>query len=134
MGAGSAGRPRPPPAKAGLEVPGLLDLGKRRRVRAFETFRSLDGSRLGELRRAGQEIDEPHLEATFLDDRVSVEDARQMGHIPVDELIAQPELLAARDLVLHHFSARYTAAEVAQICQQRLPDGVKARARALGTD
>ena len=161
-----------------------LELGKRRRVRAFETFhrvpsqgytvwerrhrlraefRNLDGPRLGELRRAGREIDESHdvpvlcfsgdtraevlertpelqqaetllLEATFLDDRVSVEDARAMGHIHLDELIAQPELLAAKDVVLHHFSARYTAADVSQICQRRIPDAVKARLRILGTD
>jgi ribonuclease Z len=161
-----------------------LELGKRRRVRAFETFhrvpsqgytvwerrhrlraefRELDGPRLGELRRTGQEIDEPYevpvlsfsgdtrvevlertpelkqaetlvLEASFLDDRVSVEDARAMGHIHLDELIARSELLVARDIVLHHFSARYTAAEVARICQQRLPDAVKPRVRLLGAD
>jgi ribonuclease Z len=161
-----------------------LDLGKRRRLRAFETFhrvpsqgytvwerrhrlrpefRNLDGARLGELRRAGQEIDEPHdvpilcfsgdtrvevlernpelleaetllLETTFLDERVSVEGAREMGHIHLDEVIARAELLSARDIVLHHFSARYTPAEVSQICQQRLPDAVKARVRLLGAD
>ncbi len=161
-----------------------LDLGKKRRVRAFETFhrvpsqgytvlerrhrlrpefRNLDGARLGELRRAGQEIDESHdvpvlcfsgdtrvevlertpeiqqaetllLEATFLDDRVSVEGAREMGHIHLDELIARPELLSAKDIVLHHFSARYNVADVSRICQQRLPDAFKARVRILGED
>jgi ribonuclease Z len=161
-----------------------LDLGKRRRVRPFETFhrvpsqgytvwerrhrlrsefRHLDGARLGELRRSGADIDETHdvpvlsfsgdtraevlertpelqqtetlvLEATFLDDRVSVEDARQMGHVHLDELIARPELLAAKDVVLHHFSARYTADDVSRICQQRLPDDVKGRVRILGDD
>jgi ribonuclease Z len=161
-----------------------LDLGKKRRVRPFETFhrvpsqgytvwerrhrlrpefRDLDGARLGELRRAGHEIDEPHdvpvlcfsgdtrvevlertpelqraetllLEATFLDDRVSVEGARQMGHIHLDELIARPELLTAREIVLHHFSARYTATEVSHICRQRIPDAVRDRVRILGAD
>ncbi len=161
-----------------------LDLGKRRRVRAFETFhrvpsqgytvwerrhrlrpefRNLDGARLGELRRAGQVIDEPHdvpvlcfsgdtrvdvlertpelqqaetlvLEATFLDERMSVEDARQMGHIHLDELIARSQLLTARDIVLHHFSARYTAADVSRICEQRIPDALKGRVRVLGAD
>jgi ribonuclease Z len=161
-----------------------LDLGKKRRVRAFETFhrvpsqgytvwerrhrlrppfRDLDGARLGELRRSGQDIDEPYdvavlsfcgdtrvevlernpelqqaetllLEATFLDARVSVEDARRMGHIHLDELVARSELLAAKDIVLHHFSARYTAADVSQIFEQRLPDAVKARARILGPE
>ena len=154
-----------------------LDLGKRRRVRPFETFhrvpsqgytvwerrrrlrpefRDLEGVRLGELRRAGHELDEEHdvpvlcfsgdtrvevlernpellqaetllLEATFLDDRVSVQDARAMGHIHLDELVARSELLAARNIVLHHFSARYATAEVPQICQRRLPDTVRDR-------
>ncbi len=167
-----------------LEPGEELELGKRRRVRAFETFhrvpsqgytvwerrhrlrpefRNLDGARLGELRRAGQEIDESHdvallcfsgdtrvevlernpelqqaetllLEATFLDDRVSVDDARKMGHIHLDELIARPELLSASDVVLHHFSARYGAADVSRICQQRLPDAVKARVRLFGVE
>ncbi len=161
-----------------------LEFGKRRRVRAFETFhrvpsqgytvwerrhrlrpefRDLPGARLGELRRAGQQVDEAHdvpvlcfsgdtrvevlernpelqqaetllLEATFLDDRVSVEDARRMGHIHLDELVARSELLAAKDVVLHHFSARYTAADVSRICEQRLPDAVKARFRILGVE
>jgi ribonuclease Z len=161
-----------------------LDLGKRRRVRAFQTFhrvpsqgytvwerrhrlrpefRDLDGPRLGELRRAGRDIDEPYdvpvlcfsgdtradvldrtpelqqaetllLEATFLDDRVSVQDAREMGHIHLEELIARSQLLTAKDVVLHHFSARYTAADVSRICQQRIPDSLKARVRLLGAD
>jgi len=161
-----------------------LDLGKRRRLRAFETFhrvpsqgytvwerrhrlrpelRHLPGARLGELRRAGQEIDEAHdvpilcfsgdtrvevlernpelqqaetllLEATFLDDRVSVEDAREMGHIHLDELLARADLLAAKDVVLHHFSARYTAADASQICERRIPDALRARVRVLGAD
>jgi ribonuclease Z len=161
-----------------------LELGKKRRVRAFETFhrvpsqgytvwerrhrlrpefRELEAPRLGELRRAGQQLDEPYevavlcfsgdtrvevlertpelqqaetlvLEATFLDDRVAVEDARAMGHIHLDELIARADLLTAKDLVLHHFSARYTAADVARICQHRLPDAVKPRLRFLGAE
>jgi hypothetical protein len=57
-----------------------------------------------------------------------------MGHIHLDELIARSDLLAARDIVLHHFSARYTAADVSRLCQQRIPDAVKARLRILGTD
>ena len=159
-----------------------LDLGKRRRVRPFETFhrvpsqgytvwerrrrlrpkfRDLEGVRLGELRRAGHDLDEEYdvpilsfsgdtrvevlernpellqaetllLEATFLDDRVSVEDARAMGHIHLDELVARSELLAAKNIVLHHFSARYAAAEVSQLCHRRLPDTVKERITCFG--
>ena len=168
------------PLALGEELP----LGKNRWVRPFETFHrvpsqgytiwerrhrlrpefhGLDGARLGQLRRAGEVIDETHdvpllsftgdtrvevlernpelqqaetllLEATFLDDRVSVEDARAMGHIHLDELIARSDLLAARDVVLHHFSARYSGAAVSQICQQRLPDAVRGRVRILGAE
>jgi ribonuclease Z len=168
------------PLAAGQELP----LGKKRWVRAFETFhrvpsqgytvwerrhrlraefRNLDGSRLGALRKDGTELDEPYdvpllsftgdtrvevlertpelqhsetlvLETTFLDERVSVEDARSMGHIHLDEVIARASLLRAQDIVLHHFSARYATADVKRICEQRLPEGLKPRVRLLGAD
>jgi ribonuclease Z len=167
-----------------LERGDEFELGKKRRVRAFETFhrvpsqgytvwerrhrlrpefRELDRARLGELRRAGQVVDEPYdvpvlcfsgdtrvevleanpelqdaetlvLEATFLDERVSVDDARAMGHIHLDELVARADLLTARDVVLHHFSARYGPAEVAKICQRRIPDALGGRLRVFSAD
>jgi ribonuclease Z len=165
------------PLAAGQELP----LGKTRRVRPFETFhrvpsqgyivwesrhrlreefRNLDGPRLGALRRAGTELDEPYevpliaftgdtrievlertpdlqrtetlvLETTFLDDRVSVEDARSMGHIHLDEVIARESLLRAHEIVLHHFSARYATGEAKRICEQRLPEALRPRVRLL---
>jgi ribonuclease Z len=131
---------------------------RRRRLR--EAFRHLEGPELGRLRRAGEEVDEAHdvpllsftgdtrvevleqtpelqrsetliIEASFLDDRVAVADARAMGHVHLDELIARAELLTQRDVVLCHFSARYTAEEIARFVTQRMPDQTGARVRLL---
>jgi ribonuclease Z len=134
-----------------------------RRHRLREEFRNLDGPRLGALRKAGKELDEAYdvpllaftgdtrievmertpelqrtetliLETSFLDERVSVEDARSMGHIHLDEVIARESLLSAQDIVLHHFSARYATGDVKRICEQRLPEGVRLRVRLLDGD
>ena len=134
-----------------------------RRHHLREEFRNLDGPRLGELRRAGTVIDDPHdvpllsftgdtrievlertpelqrteslvIETSFLDDRVSVEAARTMGHIHLDELIARAALLPAHDVVFHHFSARYGPGDVARICARSLPDDLKPRVRLFGAD
>ena len=134
-----------------------------RRHHLRQEFRHLDGPRLGELRRAGTVLDEPHdvpllsftgdtrvevlertpelqrteslvIEASFLDDRVSVDSARAMGHIHLDELIARAALLPAHDVVLHHFSARYAPGEVARICARSLPDDLKPRVRLFAAD
>ena len=134
-----------------------------RRHHLREEFRHLDGPRLGELRRAGTVLDEAHdvpllsftgdtrvevlertpelqrteslvIETSFLDERVSVEEARAMGHIHLDELTARAALLPAHDVVLHHFSARYAPGELAQVCARRLPDELKTRVRLLGAD
>jgi ribonuclease Z len=132
---------------------------RRRRLR--EELRHLDGAELGRRRRAGETVDEPHevpllsftgdtrvetlerspelqrtetlvIEATFLDERVSVQDARGMGHIHLDELAARRDLLPPHDVVLHHFSRRYTPDEIARLCKARLPDDARLRVRILG--
>jgi ribonuclease Z len=131
-----------------------------RRHRLRPELRELDGAELGRRRRAGEPVDEAHdvpllaftgdtrvevlehtpelqevetlvMEATFLNGRVSVEDARRMGHIHLDELAAREHLLPPHDVVLHHFSARYTGAEIGQLCARALP-GTTARLRVLG--
>lgn len=71
------------------------------------------------------------IEATFLDDRVSVEDARNMGHIHLDELLARSELLPKTEVVLSHFSARYDDREVNRIIERRLPDSLRGSVRVL---
>ncbi len=156
-------------------------LGKGRVVRAFETFhrvpsqgytvwetrnrlrpefRGLPGPRLGELRREGAAIDEPHevarlsftgdtrvevlertpelrhteclvIEASFLNELVPTAEARAMGHIHLDELIERADLLPRTDVVFSHFSARYGPQDVRDILARRLPDALREYVRPL---
>jgi ribonuclease Z len=71
------------------------------------------------------------IESSFLDELVPSADARQMGHIHLDELIARAELLPPHDVVLSHFSARYSAADVQRILERKLPDSLLANTRVL---
>jgi ribonuclease Z len=132
-----------------------------RRHRLRDALRHLDGAALGKRRRAGEAVDESHevpllsftgdtrvdvleqipelqqtetliIEASFLDDRVAVADARAMGHVHLDELVARRALLGQPDVVLHHVSARYTPDEIPRLCAQRLPPETAARVRLLG--
>jgi ribonuclease Z len=132
-----------------------------RRTRLRAAFRGCVGAELARLRARGISVTEPHavallafsgdtrsdvlhsvdelaqvqtliLEATFLDQRVSVADARSRGHIHLDELLACRALLTSPDIVLSHFSARYQPAEVERILTARLPEDLRARVRVLG--
>lgn len=131
-----------------------------RRHRLREEFRNLAGPEIGELRKRGVQIEDPYevpvlsftgdtrievlerneeltraetlvMETTFLDERVTVESSREMGHIHLDEVLARTELLTANEVVLAHFSARYGDADVARITAARVPDELKERLRVL---
>jgi ribonuclease Z len=67
------------------------------------------------------------LEATFLDDLVSVRRARETGHVHLDELIERADLLQNEAIVLTHFSMRYSPAEVREILARRLPASLRDR-------
>jgi ribonuclease Z len=130
------------------------------RTRLKAEFRGLPGERLGELRRKGVELDEPHevallsftgdtrvevlertpelqhteclvMEATFLNDLVPAADAGAMGHTHLDELIDRAALLPPTDVVFCHFSARYGAEDVREILARRVPDMLRAVVRPL---
>ncbi len=132
-----------------------------RRHRLRDEFHGLPGARLGELRKSGVSIDEirdvallsftgdtrievlqrnPELqhsetlimETTFLDDRVSVEGARSTGHIHLDEVLRRAELLPRGEVVMSHFSARYTDEEVRRIVPERLPDELRGIVKLFG--
>jgi len=132
-----------------------------RRHRLREEFHGLPGARLGELRKSGVSIDETQevallsftgdtrievlertpelqrtevlvMETTFLDDRVSVEGARSTGHIHLDEVLQRAELLPRGEVVMSHFSARYTDQEVQGIVQKRLPDELRGIVKLFG--
>ena len=132
------------------------------RSRLLPEFRDLPGTKLGELRRQGAVIDEQQqipvlsftgdtrvevlertpelqhteclvIESSFLDELVPTADARQMGHIHLDELIARADLLPRTDVVFSHFSARYSATDVGRILKHKLPDTLRDNVRVLPT-
>ncbi len=67
------------------------------------------------------------LECTFLDDRVSVESARGMGHVHLDEIIERAELFENEQILLTHFSARYRPSDIREILARRLPESLAGR-------
>jgi ribonuclease Z len=132
-----------------------------RRHRLRQEFHGLPGARLAELRKTGVSIDElqevallsftgdtrievlertPELqhtetlvmETTFLDQRVSVEGARSTGHIHLDEVLERAELLPKGEVVMSHFSARYSDEQVRDIISMRLPDELRGIVKLFG--
>jgi ribonuclease Z len=71
------------------------------------------------------------LEATFLDDRVSPERARETGHVHLDDVVARSDLFENEGILLTHFSARYSPEQVQSLLARRLPAGLRDRTFAL---
>jgi ribonuclease Z len=71
------------------------------------------------------------MEVTFLDGRVSVEKAREKGHIHLDEVVERAQLFENRALLFTHFSARYAPGEIVAILDRRLPPGLRERVTPL---
>jgi len=71
------------------------------------------------------------MEVTFMDDRVSVESARKMGHIHLDEVIENASIFENEHIVFTHLSARYRWLEAAKILEERLPANLKDRVSLL---
>jgi ribonuclease Z len=71
------------------------------------------------------------LEVTFLDERVSVEQARGKGHVHLDEIIARADRITNEALVMTHFSLRYSRSEIGKILDRRLPADLRARVHPL---
>lgn len=132
-----------------------------RRHRLRDEFRGLPGVELAALRKRGVEIEQawevpllsftgdtrvevlertPELqqcetlviECTFLDELVSVPEARSTGHIHLEELLARVALLPRQDVVLSHFSARYRDEDVRRIVAERLPEALRGYVRTFG--
>lgn len=61
------------------------------------------------------------IETTYIDDRKPREQARQWGHIHLDEVIELLPKLKAEKVVLMHISSRYGDAEAKKIIQQKVP-------------
>ena len=71
------------------------------------------------------------LECTFLDERVSVDEAQRRGHVHLDQIAERADLFENEAVLLTHFSARYKAEEVEALLDRRLPSGLRARTHAL---
>ncbi|PIS11992.1 MAG: MBL fold metallo-hydrolase [Bdellovibrio sp. CG10_big_fil_rev_8_21_14_0_10_47_8] len=61
------------------------------------------------------------LEATYFDDKKSVEHARKWGHTHLDEIIPRLSQLECEKIVLIHLSSRYTTSEALKILKARIP-------------
>jgi ribonuclease Z len=134
---------------------------RRHRLRA--EFHGLPGERLATLRKQGVALEDTHevallsftgdtrievleltpellhsetlvMECTFLDGRVSVEEARNMGHVHLDEVLASTELLPCGNVVLSHFSARYRAEDVRRIIAERVPEELRRVLQLFGVE
>lgn len=71
------------------------------------------------------------LECTFIDERVSVAEARAKGHVHLDEIVARAELFRNEAILLTHFSARYRAPEIRAALDAKLPPSLRARVTPL---
>ncbi len=60
------------------------------------------------------------VEATFWDDKKTIEHARQWGHLHVDEIIQSLDRLHNEKIVLIHTSARYSKKDLDQFLEQKL--------------
>jgi len=71
------------------------------------------------------------MEATFLDDRVSVAQCRERGHIHLYEIAERAELFENQAILLTHFSARYSKEEVYEALDKTLPPSLRSRVTPL---
>ena len=126
-----------------------------RKKRLKKKYQGATQQELGHLRRQGDEIDEridePILsftgdskieflendaarnsrvlvmEVTYWDKKKSVENAREWGHIHLDELIENLDQIQARKIVLIHASARYSTRVLNETLEDRIPEHHKDR-------
>ena len=71
------------------------------------------------------------LECSFVDGQVSVEEARAMGHVHLDEIVERAELFQNEAVLLTHFSERYTSAEIVAALDAKVPPALRAKVTPL---
>lgn len=71
------------------------------------------------------------LECSFVDEAVSVEETRAMGHVHLDEIVERAELFGNEHVLLTHFSERYTSAEIVAALDRKLPPALRAKVTPL---
>jgi ribonuclease Z len=61
------------------------------------------------------------LEATYIDNQKTIEQARQWGHTHLDEIIPRLDDLECEQIVIIHVSSRYPTKEALKILKNRIP-------------
>lgn len=130
-----------------------------RRPKLRPELRGLPGEKLRELREAGEELNVHTLtplvsftgdamsevfdeevvrkarlsifETTFVDGRVSVESAREKGHLHLDEVVLRAADFESEAILMTHFSARYNARQIRAALDERLPSALRRRVTPL---
>ncbi len=73
------------------------------------------------------------MEVTFLPGDMSVEDARERGHVHLDEVAARADLFENEAILFLHFSARYTKEDIVRALDERLPARLREKVTPLLT-
>ncbi|MCC7405433.1 MAG: MBL fold metallo-hydrolase [Bdellovibrionales bacterium] len=131
-------------------IPSLGYTVFRVRKKLKSEFASLNNRQLHEARQAGTEIEEhweePEvsftgdtrieffdsckwirrtrilvMEVTYLDERKSIANARDWGHVHLDELIPRLPHFAGEKILVTHLSSRYSVAECQRLLDERVP-------------
>jgi ribonuclease Z len=74
------------------------------------------------------------IECTYVDERRTVENAREYCHLHLDELLARAERFRNEQLVLMHFSQLYSPAEVREVVLRRLPPSLLGRVQVFAPE
>ncbi len=142
-------------------VPSLAWVVRRVTKRLRSEFEALAGPEIRDLRAAGTDVTETHVEpllcvtgdtkielydreplvrqakvlvheVTSWDDRRDVEHTRTWGHTHVDEIIERAESFEGEALVLVHRSARHSRRQAEEVVATRFPASVRDRVHVFG--
>ncbi|DBA82948.1 hypothetical protein WJX77_000874 [Trebouxia sp. C0004] len=67
------------------------------------------------------------MECTFLDDEMSVEDAKERGHMHIDDIVQHADKFQNEAILLIHFSSRYSRDRIQDLLDAKLPPGLRER-------
>jgi len=73
-------------------------------------------------------------EVTFFDDNVNQKSAKDRGHMHIDDIAENSHLFPQENIVLMHFSSRYSTAKVKQLSQKKLPSELFKRIHFIPND
>jgi len=67
------------------------------------------------------------MELTFLDDTISADQAKERGHMHIQDLVDNADMFQNEAILLIHFSARYREADILASLDERLPPDLRRR-------